>query len=815
LLTQKQDAAFRGPIYTYDELGRLKTRVLARGITCIYSYDPNTGELRTITYSDSTPAVSITYDRGGRQTNISDAAGSRVRTFNLAGQLQTEQITGGLLDGAGITVGYDSFLRRNSLQSSHNANILSNQIYGYDTSSRLQTVTSGSFTASYAYYPNSGLLNTTTFTGGTSTSRSYDAIGRLESITTTPAADIARSYTYNYNNLNQRTRVTREDGSYWSYIYNDRGELISGKKYWSDNSIIWGAQTEYNFDNLGNRISAKNGGNQLGTLRQSTYNVNSLNQYSQRIVSGALDIAGTANSVATVTVNNQSTSRKGVYFYRELTVDNSTSPVSVQLNIVGARNNFGAGGEDAISEKGGRAFIPPATEALSYDFDGNVTSDGHWSYTWDGENRLVGLESVAGVPAAAKSRLEFSYDYLGRRIRKAVYTWDIGSTSYQLQSIVKFVYDGWSLLAELDANNALLRSYSWGRGQPLLVNEPGDSYLAGHDGSSNLIALVRSNTGIVSAEYDFDPFGNTLRATGDSASNNPLRFADQYEDKETGLLYHGHRFYSPLVGRWISRDPAEESGGLNLYAFTANDSVNQVDVRGLFAVKVTADAWIPWDWVKIPNPVPLARDAIYIHGDGRGPGNPWNEAYRMISWVEFDFPTKVRDNIGKKAVIYESNQPSIRQVRSWISGGVLTYRDSGPFKGNSGIWRLGDCEVGIRLSASGSVPWLVAGPQPAIDYKYQISLLRKIKKGPDQVIATIKAEHDGFPGHELFLEYNGKVVHHKYYMPLWFASEPPGQTAYPGLKQSVDGARALAGELYYQKWTETVTHTVNDARRRH
>jgi hypothetical protein len=81
--------------------------------------------------------------------------------------------------------------------------------------------------------------------------------------------------------------VTREDGSYWSYVYNDRGELKSGKKYWADNSLVWGAQSEYTFDNIGNRSSSQSGGNQLSILRQSNFTNNALNQPLQRTVPGA------------------------------------------------------------------------------------------------------------------------------------------------------------------------------------------------------------------------------------------------------------------------------------------------------------------------------------------------------------------------------------------------------------------------------------------------------------------------------------------------------------------------------------------------
>jgi len=71
-----------------------------------------------------------------------------------------------------------------------------------------------------------------------------------------------------------------EDGSYWSYGYNDRGELSSGKKYWVDNSPVAGMQLEYAFDNLGARNSSKTGGNgHAGVLREATYSPNALNQY--------------------------------------------------------------------------------------------------------------------------------------------------------------------------------------------------------------------------------------------------------------------------------------------------------------------------------------------------------------------------------------------------------------------------------------------------------------------------------------------------------------------------------------------------------
>jgi len=596
-LTQKQDATLKGASYTYDELGRVKTRTWARGITCTYTYDPNTGEMIGVTYSDSTPAVALVYDRGGRQKTITDAAGFRERSFNVAGELELEKISTGILEGVRVAVIFDGFLRRQFLGVSKQAGrggfALSNQTYTYDSTSRLETTTSGSQTATYTYYPTSGLLNTTSFPGGTRIERSYDPLGRLETITTTAAAGGVQSYAYTYNDLNQRTRVTREDGSYWTYIYNDRGELVSGKKYWADNTPVWGNQAEYSFDNIGNRNVARSGGNPLGQLRQSAYTANSLNQYSQRTVPGAADITGTANGNSTVSVNNGVSARKGDYFYKELSVDNSAAPVNAAVNVVGARNNFGAGGEDAVTEMGGSVFVPQALENFTYDDDGNLTSDGRWNYTWDGENRLVSMEAIAAVPATAKRRLEFAYDWMGRRIQKKTYSWNQVTGSYKLEGPVNFVYDGWNLIFEYVGLDIPAKSFVWGQdvsgslhgaggiGGLLFIVDSGITYSAGYDGNGNLSSLVNANDGSISASYEYDPFGNTLKSVGSYASENRFRFSTKYTDAETSLIYYGYRYYDSKRGAWINRDPIEESGGVNLYGFVTNNPVTYSDALGL------------------------------------------------------------------------------------------------------------------------------------------------------------------------------------------------------------------------------------------
>jgi hypothetical protein len=47
------------------------------------------------------------------------------------------------------------------------------------------------------------------------------------------------------------------------------------------------------------------------------------------------------------------------------------------------------------------------------------------------------------------------------------------------------------------------------------------------------------------------------------------------------LVYHGYRFYQPSFGRWLSRDPLQEEGGLNLYGFADNAPTYWTDPLGL------------------------------------------------------------------------------------------------------------------------------------------------------------------------------------------------------------------------------------------
>ena len=128
-------------------------------------------------------------------------------------------------------------------------------------------------------------------------------------------------------------------------------------------------------------------------------------------------------------------------------------------------------------------------------------------------------------------------------------------------------------MAEFDAlaANAPLRSYIWGLD---LVGSPttsggvgalieihdhasGLSHFPGYDGNGNILALFDPETGEATARYEYGPFGELIRATGNKQDEFRFRFSTKYEDAESGLLYYGLRYYDPETGRWLSRDPID------------------------------------------------------------------------------------------------------------------------------------------------------------------------------------------------------------------------------------------------------------------
>ena len=82
------------------------------------------------------------------------------------------------------------------------------------------------------------------------------------------------------------------------------------------------------------------------------------------------------------------------------------------------------------------------------------------------------------------------------------------------------------------------------------------------------------------------------RGSGTIPNRFVFRFSSEYHDSETNLVYYNYRYYSPELGRWLSRDPIGERGGYNLYAMVGNDPVGRWDSLDLEKAKEKQDCCI-------------------------------------------------------------------------------------------------------------------------------------------------------------------------------------------------------------------------------
>jgi RHS repeat-associated protein len=233
---------------------------------------------------------------------------------------------------------------------------------------------------------------------------------------------------------------------------------------------------------------------------------------------------------------------------------------------------------------------------MTYDANGNLTNDGTNTYAWDARNHLVGI--------SGGSTASFVYDADGRRALKSIN----GTTT-------QFLYDGLNPVQELQ-NGAPSANMLTGLGIDEFFQRTDSAgvrdYLSDILGST--LALTDSS-GTKQTSYLYNPFGTTT-ASGQGSSN-PFQFTGR-ENDGAGLYFYRARYLSPALARFISQDPAGFSGGMNLYEYTGNDPVNDIDPIGQAWSGVNCEDAIEDLGKAIYN---LRRDVEQCHRLGCTPGH--------------------------------------------------------------------------------------------------------------------------------------------------------------------------------------------------
>ncbi len=194
--------------------------------------------------------------------------------------------------------------------------------------------------------------------------------------------------------------------------------------------------------------------------------------------------------------------------------------------------------------------------------------------------RTIAIEKTKG---SEKRVVNFTYDPLSRRIGKQLTMIKDGVTKTQVWS---YVYDEDNVVVEIytDENNITTKTfYTHGPGvdEHLAMERGGQIYYYYADGLGSISTITDAVQHVVQA-YEYDSYG---MVTPHANFRNSYAYTGREWDKETGLYYYRARYYDPMEGRFISKDPISFAGGdINLYGYVQQNQINMTDPLGLWSI---------------------------------------------------------------------------------------------------------------------------------------------------------------------------------------------------------------------------------------
>ena len=592
---------------TYDDFGRVQTVTDSAGYTLTFDYDP-LDRLVQIGYPDGT-SRSIVYNRLDPEQLIDRLGRPTIRTYNERRQLirvqdpaqritQFEWCPCGRLQrvidplNRPTTWNYD-VQRRVTSKVFPDGTALE---YTYEnTTSRLQQVVDAKGQArQYQYYLDNTLKQISYAGGGV------------------PTPSISFTYDPNYGRV-----LTMDDGTgRTTYEYNPitKGPGIGAGKLESETGPLPNSTITYQYDELGRVIErAVNGVAQTriyDALGRVALVTNPLGDF-------ALNYVDATNRLSSIDYPN---GQRTAFAYYDVLGDlrlqeiQNLDPASAVLS----RFNYGYDAEGRImswtrqADGGG-----PIPYTLGYDGADQLLSavpqgiGSQYTYTYDDAgnrlteqidgdvtnasynelNQLIGrVVPTLPDPDSVVRLSEVTYDGLGRRVRI------VEREGGVVVSDKRFVWCGRELCEERDGSGATVvkRFYPYG------VQVNGESFFYARDHLRSIREMTDA-TGAVRASYDYDPYGRPTKVGGDLDAD--LGFAGLDVHSASGLQLALYRGYDANLGRWVSRDPIAEFGGLNLYAYANNDPINFVDPTGLVPQ-------LPCDICNPPPPPPPAPNPL-------------------------------------------------------------------------------------------------------------------------------------------------------------------------------------------------------------
>ena len=553
------------------------TRFDQSEVLFFHGYD---GRLAWEMYDDDT--LGYTYYRNDLLETVTNSAASISNAYNSVNRLTSVVLETDALSTGDVQVAYAYFPAG---QVSNVTSEAGSQTYGYDAAERVTNIVDGvARTFTYDYNPYNGLVETVEYPNGISCALDYDILDRLTGITWTGPSGTLHSLSCRYDAAGMITGRVEESSSgmrttAFSYDSIDR---LTGETY-SDSAGVYDEAT-YGYDLAGNRTS-KTRNNVAVTYALGAGN--RMTNWTAVVSTNAeavVDVAGYSSEDIGMnplygerTVNDELAEVAGSNYWASTVLSDLSQATQTVIAVMGDE----AGNVGRATNIWTLTIITNA--AYTHDAAGNVTdiafNSNHTvlALDWNSQYQLL---SVSNASEAIES---YTYDPFGRRL----------TTSGDGETILH-AYDGVHCIADLDEDGDLVRNYTFGPGidNPLAMTVFSATetntycYLTDHLG--NVLALADGD-GHVVERYEYDAWGRVAvfdasnQAMEQSKYGNRITFQGREYSWATGLYYFRARWYDPIAGRFLSKDPIGISGGLNQYVAFGNNPVRLRDPWGLTA----------------------------------------------------------------------------------------------------------------------------------------------------------------------------------------------------------------------------------------
>ncbi len=491
----------------YDAVSRLLTQTNPLSQTTAFAYDA----LNRLT-SITDPKLGVTgfiYDPNGNLLSLTDARGSTTSyTYNSMDRVATRT------DPLGHSESFTYDLAGNLSQHTDRKGQVAS--FTYDALNRRAGATYVDATVSYTLDAVGRRTQISDSVGGTITN-AYDTLDRLTSQTTALG-----TVSYQYDGLGRRTQMTVPNQTPVTYAYDAASHLTSITQGTSLVQFAYDAASRRTTLMLPNGVSTQYAYDAASQLTALTYKLGATTlgdlQYLYDAAGSRIQVGG-------------SWARTGV----------AQAVTATTYNASNQQLTFGG-------------------QSLTYDLNGNLTSDGTNTYTWDSRNRLVAL--AGPVPMSSV------YDATGRRSRKTIN----GVT-------MDFVYDALNPVQEQSGSTITNLLTGLGLDEYFSRGDATSGAFLLADALGSTIALSNASGGI-GTEYTFEPFGAT--SVNGAPTSNSYDFTGREADLG-GLKYYRMRYYHASLARFISEDPlGVVAGGMNSYIYVANNPTRFIDPLGLY-----------------------------------------------------------------------------------------------------------------------------------------------------------------------------------------------------------------------------------------